>query len=336
MNIWFLGNPGDNHTVKWTEYFKDGRFGWYWFYIVPLKSKLLNILFNAGRLRKDIKQGKPDILHSLYAGTWGMIGALSGFHPFVLTAFGSDILINSKSWWKRQAIKFQLRQADYIICNGEPLKRKMIELGADPKKIRFIYWGQDPEEFKPLKVKKYFPTIISLRNLEPVYNIETLIRAVPLVLKEFPKAKFIIAGKGNEDYKSVLIALAEHLGVINNVKFVGWISEDMIVKWLNAITLYVSTSLSDGDLSQSTQQAMLCEVPVIVTNIEVNRIADGVFFPPKDFKILAKAIIDLLKDKELRQRLGKAGRQVMIKKRNWFKEMKKAENLYQEICQKEF
>lgn len=313
------------------------------YFIKEYRNKVLAILMNIIRVRKIVKKVNPDILHAHYAGVNGALGALCGFHPFFVTVFGSDIFENSKSRIRRVLIRFILKKADIIICNGETLKRKIIELGGDISKIRIIRWGTDTQKFKKLagdrKLKKELRigrslSVISIRNLFPVYDVETFMRAIPLVLKKIHNVIFIVAGIGPEE--SRLKKLADSLKINEHVRFVGWIDNKDVSKYLNLADVYVSTSLSDGDLSQSTQQAMACQLPIITTDIFVNktRIKDGIngfLFPIKNSELLAKKIIILLKDKNIRRKIGNEARKTIVSELDFFGEMKKLDNLYKEI-----
>lgn len=360
MKICFLAGANSIHSKKWIEYFAKNGYEIHWLSLTPnqigevegvkfyrLKefgSKPFDILFNAMSVKRLIKKIKPDVLHAHYAGVNGVLGALSGFHPFILTAWGSDIFFAGRSKIKKYLIKFALNKADLITCNGESLKDEMVRMGTKLQKIRFIYWGIDIKKFGPRpkdgELRRALgifdaPMIISLRNFEPLYDIETLINSVPLVLKYFPKARFVIAGQGSKeaDFKK----MAESLGVTGNIIFAGWISQDELPRYLTTADILVSTSLSDGGLSQGTGQAMACEIPIITTGLEVNKelIRDGengFLFPIKDSRLLAEKIIVLLKDEKLRTKLGKEGRRTIEDKLNYHKEMGKAENLYNELA----
>lgn len=350
MTICFLTAGDSIHSYRWIKYLADKGYRIYWVSFSPNKfgqiknvkfyllkdfsSKFLNIFLNALEVRKIIKEAKPDIVHCLYAGVNGALGALSGFHPFILTAFGSDIFEAPKSILKRIVIKFSLKKADLITCNGEPLKRRMTELGADSSKIRYVYWATDTKRFSPKKAKKSGFKVISIRNFEPVYDIETFVKAIPIVLKHVPKARFEIAGKGTEEQH--LKEMVEMLKIEKSVKFLGWIKEDDVADYLNSSDVYVSTSLSDGDLAQSTQQAMSCEVPVITTDLEVNvkRVknkSNGLIFPARDSKSLAKQIIFVFKNKKASEKMAENGRKTILKELDYFKNMKKVEEVYKEV-----
>lgn len=360
MKICFLAGADSIHSKIWIEYLAGSGHEIHWISLTPnifgdiknvklyilkkFSGKISDILFNACSVRRLIRKINPDILHVHYAGVNGVLGALSGFHPFVLTAWGSDIFLAGRSKIKRYLVRFALNRADLITCNGESLKDEMVKMGINLPKIRFIYWGIDIKKFGPKPKDRELrralgifdaPLIISLRNLEPLYNIETLVNSIPSVLKYFPGAKFVIAGKGSKE--ADLKKTAESLGVSNNIIFAGWIPQDELPKYLTSADILVSTSLSDGGLSQGTGQAMACEIPIITTGLEANKewIKDGengFLFPMKDSRLLAEKIITLLKDEKLRVKLGRAGRKTITERLNFYKEMEKAENLYKELC----
>jgi len=359
MKICFLAGANSIHSKKWIEYFAKNGYEIHWLSLTPnqigevegvkfyrLKefgSKPFDILFNAMSVKRLIKKIKPDVLHAHYAGVYGVLGALSGFHPLIITAWGSDVLITAKSKIRKPLIKFALDKADLITCNGEPLKKAMKKMGVSSHKIKFIYWATDIEKFrhspKDMELKKELklfdcPVIISVRSLEPAYDIETLIKALPSVLKEFPMVKLIIGGQGSREKN--LKKLAQELGISESIRFVGMIPHDDMPRFFNSSDIYVSTSLSDGDLSQSTQQAMACELPVITTDIEVNKKRikngeNGFIVPVKNPQSLSEKIILLLKDEKLRTELGKTGRRTIEDELNYYKEMEKAEDLCREL-----
>jgi glycosyltransferase involved in cell wall biosynthesis len=218
----------------------------------------------------------------------------------------------------------------------------MVKLGADGKRIKLIYFGTDTQKFKPQpKSQKLIKrleleeslVVISTRSLNPMYDVESLIRAIPPVLQEVPRAKFIIAGSGRQ--KSSLFGLAEELGVADNIRFTGLIPEDELPVYYNLADVYVSTSLSDAGLAASTAEAMACGLPAVITDFGdngrwVKDEVNGFLVPPQDPTALAAAVINLLQDKGKRQRFGKVSRKVIDENNNWNKEMGKMEKLYRE------
>jgi hypothetical protein len=102
MKLCFLASANSIHSYRWIKYFADKGHEIHWislqkngfgdlknvkFYLLKqYPIKFLDIIFNAIPVKKLIKEIKPDILHAHYAGVNGILGALSGFHPFILTA----------------------------------------------------------------------------------------------------------------------------------------------------------------------------------------------------------------------------------------------------------
>jgi glycosyltransferase involved in cell wall biosynthesis len=302
------------------------------------------------RIRALIKRIDPDVLHAHYVTNYGLFGALCGFKPFVIAAWGSDVLAVPEmrliSMIKKHIAVFTLKKADVITCDAKHMKEAMKKLGVPAEKIQLIYFGVDTHKFGPshksetLKAKLEIydsPTVISLRSLEPVYDVETLIKSAPLVLGEIPETKFVIAGTGSEEKK--LRELAKSLGVEDNVKFIGFVRNDDLPQYLNSVDVYVSTSLSDAGIAASTAEAMACGLPVVITDVADNRkwVEDGVngfLVPIKDPKALAEKIIYLLRNEDVRKRFGKINREIIEERNNYYKEMEKMEDIYKELIRR--
>jgi glycosyltransferase involved in cell wall biosynthesis len=236
--------------------------------------------------------------------------------------------------------KFTLNKGDLITCDGENTKEEMIKWGEKPQKIKIVYHGIGTEIFSPEnkdeKVKEVLriqnsPAVVSTRRLDSVYDVESLIKAIPLVLKQISDAKFIIAGEGSEE--DYLKDLVESLGILDSIKFVGQIPHNELPRYLASSDVYVSTSLSDGGIAVSTLEAMACGLTPIVTDVGDNRkwIKDGkngFVVPTKDPKSLAEKIIYLLENEDIRKEFGMMNRKIIEERNNYYKEMEKMENIY--------
>jgi glycosyltransferase involved in cell wall biosynthesis len=289
-------------------------------------------------------------VHAHYVTNYGLFGALCNFRPFVITAWGSDVLIVPEarliSTIKLLVARYTLKKADAATCDASHMKEAMVKLGISAEKVNIIFFGIDTRKFtlgeknETLRAElgvSDSPTVISLRNLEPVYDVETLIKSAPLVAKEIPKTKFLIAGKGSEEKK--LRELAKSLGVLDSVEFIGFIQNDRLPEYLNSIDVYVSTALSDAGIAASTAEAMACGLPVIVTDVADNRmwVKDGVngfIVPVKDPEALAQRIIDLLKNEGIRGRFGNINRKIIEERNDYYKEMAKMEDIYRELVRR--
>lgn len=300
------------------------------------------------QVRQLINRIKPDIVDTHYISFNAYFGAISGFHPLILTAWGSDILVAPKQNPVRRFLTRQtLRRADHIVCYAPFVKDEMEKLGADPGKIGIILIGVDTERFKPVPQKEGLrrrlgmadssPMVISTRSLAPVYDVETLIKAAPLVLKDIPQVRFVIAGGGEQ--QRYLESLVDRLGVSDSVRFVGWLPPDELATYLAASDIYVSTSLSDGT-SSSLLEAMAWELAPVVTSIPGNQpwVKDGengFLFPAGDHNMLAERIIYLIRNREPRAKFGKVSREIIREKAEFTTEMEKLEKLYLENVRKQ-
>jgi len=369
VKICYIAPAESVHTVRWVKYFADKGHEVHLISFAPFGvAKLENVNLHVLKVfLRDIRlisyptslvssliqirwllnKINPDILHTHYILNYGFLGALSNFHPLVVTAWGSDVLITpKKSRLLKQFVQFSIKRANLITCDAEHLRKRLIELGAKPEKIDLICFGIDVQKFsagqkdeelmKSLEISNS-PVVVSLRSLEPIYDIESLVNAVPLVLRQAPQAKFLIAGKGSQETR--LKELAKSLGVTENIRFVGLIPNDELPRYLRTADVYVSTSLSDAGIAASTAEAMACELPVVITDFGdngkwVEDSVDGFLAPLKNPEALASRILDLLSNKEKRIRFGQAGRQIIEDRMNLEKEMRKMEIHYEQLVRR--
>jgi glycosyltransferase involved in cell wall biosynthesis len=367
VKICYLANAASIHTVRWVQYFAHRGHEVHLISTKPygdemaenvnlhllrvfrtppvrIVSSMTNLLPYVVQIGGLLKRVQPDILHAHFISDYAFLGALSGFHPLVLTAWGSDVLIGpKKDKISRFEVKFALRRADLITCDAEHVNAPLVELGANPAKISLINFGVNVQRFSPGPkdeelIKKLevsdSPVIISLRSLEPIYDIDSLVSAVRLVLEEVPEAKFLIAGKGSQEAK--LKELAKSLGVAENVVFAGIIPNHQLPRYLRTADVYVSTSLSDAGIAASTAEAMACGLPVIITDFGDNKkwVEDGTngfLIPLRNPQVLAARIIQLLRNKEIRHEFGQINRQIIEERNDWQKEMRKMGELYESL-----
>ncbi len=301
MKICYVGGANSIHLQRWVKWIANKGHDVHLItdhpteinavkiYLLRQKQRenILNFFLKIRETKKLVKKINPDLLHAHYVFGFGTFGACTNFHPFVLSAWGSDILIDpKKSKVIKFLVKFSLDKADLITSDGENTIDEIKKFRVDSKKIHRVYHGVDPLQFNPSRIDETLkkklgvsgcPIIVSTRNLTPIYDIETLIQSVPLILKIFPKAKFIIAGAVEDvgdmkkNYLDHLIGLSKNLGVIDSIRFVGKIPHDQLPYYLTASNVYVSTSLSDGGIALCTVEAMACGLAPIVTDVGDNR-----------------------------------------------------------------
>ena len=268
---------------------------------------------------------KCHLIHAHWAIPTGLIGVLVGSiikTPLIVTIHGSDFRIGTmKTFIVKRIFLYVCKRAKHIICVSEALRRGIEKLGIKGEKITVSPMGVDEHFFRSLVSRGVNRTgqgvtILSNRQLQPIYNISLLIRAIPIVLREEPNAKFMIAGIGSE--RESLEKQVKDLNISPSVKFLGWVRHEEMANLLSQAEIYVSTSLDDGT-SVSLLEAMASGVFPVVTDIAPNREwiengRNGFLFPAHDEFLLAKRILDAIHDKELLER-GRKWNQSIVKER---------------------
>jgi L-malate glycosyltransferase len=364
MKICYLANSRSIHTQRWIKYFADKGNDVHLISFESAKEpsdlqvcilketnraiqfafRPLALLIDSIKVNNIINKIKPDVLHAHYVSSYGIIGAITNFHPLILSAWGSDVLMDpQRSKILNMLVKFALKKADIITCDGDNLKDAIIQLGVDPKKIELVFHGVDTNKFNTNKrdpeLRKIisqaeFPIIISFRNLEPIYNVESFIKSIPLILQEIPNVRFIIIGDGSE--KERLKSLVNSLKIDNMISFIGHVPHNLIPKYLASSDIYVSTSLSDGGIAVSTMEAMACGVPIVATDVGDIRkwIKDGkngFIIPKENPKAIAEKVIFLCKNSEIMKKFSSINIKLIEKNANYNKEMEKVDNIYTQV-----
>jgi glycosyltransferase involved in cell wall biosynthesis len=160
-----------------------------------------------------------------------------------------------------------------------------------------------------------------------------LIRAIPIVLKEEPGTKFLIAGEGSE--KVVLEKEVKNLNINSSVKFLGRVPHDQMPNLLSQADIYVSTSLYDGT-SVSLLEAMGSGAFPVVTDIPANREwiingENGFLISPHEPKSLASRIIDAIRNHELLQKGPTKNRLIVEQRALWSEYIKRIRSIYTNI-----
>ena len=356
MHICFLAGANSIHSKRWVEFFaqRGHRVSWIslgvgetlvcegfdFFNVEKTGPRILRPLYYYSQIREILKRQKPDVLHVHQLWLDGVIAAFSRQHPFVITPWGSDILLLKNKPIQKKLTRYAISKADFATCDGDNTREALVNFGMSPDKIEKIMFGVDVDLYQPRQkpevLKKKLgitdgPIVVSLRSLKPLYDVATFIRSMPSVLKEVPNAVFVVVGDGPQ--RGELENLAKELGVYDSIKFVGAVEAHEIPQYLNLADIYVSTSLSDSGLAASTAEAMSSGVPVIVTDSGDNTLwieegQNGYVVGLSDYKALASHTIQLLFDEVLRMNIGQNNRDMIDKKNNYDREMKKMEKTY--------
>jgi glycosyltransferase involved in cell wall biosynthesis len=141
-----------------------------------------------------------------------------------------------------------------------------------------------------------------------VKGVRYLVEAIPEIVRQVPRARFVILGRGDE--KTALADRARELGVDEYLILAGY-QEDM-PRFYAAMDVSVLTSLTEG-LSIALLESMSHGLPVVVTRVGGNPevVLDGetgFLVPPRDIRAFVETVVFLQRDPDLRSRMGNAGR----------------------------
>jgi len=274
-----------------------------------------------------------DLIHTAAAGLCSLIGIVARQRrgvPFLLTEHGVYLrerllaLIRPENGLFGRLFQAQFAQrvteasyyfADQIAPGSNYNHRWELRNGADPRRIRTIYNGPDPEEFTPAMDYKPIgaaPTIVWLGRIDPLKDLETLIRAAAIVHREMPEARFVLYGKapkGNEQYYESCLMLRDELGLQETVIFAGFAASAEAA--YNEGDFVILSSISEG-FPYSVVEAMMCGRTVVGTAVGgVPEALEGCGFvvEPRNPEEMAAACLRLLKDPELARELGRKARE---------------------------
>jgi glycosyltransferase involved in cell wall biosynthesis len=281
------------------------------------------------------------LIHVHWAIPTGLIGTFVGIllrRPLIVTIHGSDLrmAMTGSSFLKRLFL-FVCVQARHVTCVSHVQEEEMVKLGIEERKISVFPMGIDETLLENGKQRKKERggrslTILSNRNLQPIYNLPLLIRALPFILQEEPDTKVLIAGEG-PDLKS-LEREAIDRSVYSSIQFLGRVPHEKMVDLLGQVDVYISTSLFDGT-SVSLLEAMASGAFPVVTDIPANRewIADGengFLVPPDEEKMLANRVLDALRSRSLAEKSRAKNISLVGERAVWPVSIKKVKKVYEE------
>ncbi|MFC1571239.1 glycosyltransferase family 4 protein [Candidatus Margulisiibacteriota bacterium] len=301
-------------------------------------------------LRRYLKEIKPDVVHAGWVFGSGFITALSGFHPFLLMPWGSDVLCYPRENYRiKQMVKYAIKKADMITCDCQRVKNTVIGLtGYSAEKIIVFPWGIDLSIFHPQhtneaqRIKKSLgwennKILIMSRSYYPVHGTKYFLQALPEILNQVPEARVLMMGAG--PLEGEMKTMARDLAIDDKIRFLKWVPNEELPNYLCAADIYVSTSLSDGT-SLCLLEGMACRLPVVVSDAPANlewieNGKNGHVVPRRDSTVLAWRIIELLGNEVERKRMGALNISMAREKADWNRNFAKLKAMYKSLAELE-
>ena len=358
MKICYLSDASSIHTKKFCEFFR--RKG-YEIHVISLnygdidgvkvhtfnvsKDKMrygsslskLQYLKHFFEIKKLVKEINPDILHAHYATSYGLLGSLCNFHPYIISVWGSDVYDFPKgSSVKRKLLMSNLKKADVIMSTSKVMAKET-KLYTD-KDIEITPFGVDIESFKPKEnrySKKNEIVIGTVKTLEPKYGIEFLVKAFAKVLNKYENIRLEIAGDGSQ--KEYLIEMCKEMKIENKVHFLGFINRDEVIEAFNRFDITVFPSTLDSEsFGVAAVEAQACGSATIISNVgglpeATNPGITSLLVEKEDEKQLADALEKLIVNEELRVDMGIQGRKFVEQNYNIENNFSKVEEIYNKV-----
>jgi glycosyltransferase involved in cell wall biosynthesis len=311
-------------------------------------------------LKRVIRRIQPDLIQAGPLQRSAFLAALSGFRPLVSMSWGYDLLQDAprNAWW-RWATRFTLKRSAAMVGDCNTIRQLAISFGMPDERIVTFPWGIDLGHFtpttsgdcqnihKPGDEQPVF-TLLSTRNWEPVYGVETIARAFALAAQRIsksprpPELRLVMLGNGSQAGLLRRIfsgagLLCDSLSITESnqapcVVFPGQVSYADLPRYYRSADLYVAATHSDGT-SISLLEAMACGRPGLVSDIPGNQEwvtpgENGWLFPEGDAEALAQAIIQAIERRDRLPEMGCAARRIAEQRADWDKNFQQLQKAY--------
>lgn len=366
MKLCLIGNPNSIHVRRWAAHFvnrgdevhlvgahplamapPEGVH----FYDVTAGFNLPKLRYAvwAQRARTLVRKMEPDLVHAHFVNAGGWLGAATGVHPFVVSAHGSDLLVQpQQSWLFRELAHWVLKRADKVLCVSSQLMERAYELGANAGRVEVLPLGVDLDVFhsghstaaraEPWAIGPG-PLVVHLRAIKPIYNPLEIAQAIPLIRRRAPGARFAILTYNSEPaLLTQFQRLVQESGAGDAVHYVRNLDDEALADLMRAADVAISIPSSDG-MPVSVQEAMACGTPLVLSDIPSMRAwipeATARFVPLHDIDALAAAVIDLLSDRSLGARMGEKAATYISANLSRHAMMQRAEAIYADLLGQE-
>lgn len=314
---------------------------------VDIRSSLVSRIRS---IRSVIRKRQVDILHGTFLNIFSLDTILMkrlGIRTLIL----SDQISRTpyaRSWLKDRLVRAKnrlvCRSVDRIVADAEYVRRDLIEKSsADPRKIEVLYNGVNTARFntgrhlavtrESLGIPRDHLVVSTVANCIRWKGLDIFLRMARQVLDSGAEVTFVHVGDG--PLLSEFEALASSLGITASMRFLGL--RDDVDAIMGISDVFVLCSLWEEAFALVLLEAMASVVPVVASRIGAipESILDGttgLLFPAGDSQAAAAAVLRLLGDRQLRSKLGTAGRQRVVDHFTVQQWAEKTVDLYEEIA----
>jgi glycosyltransferase involved in cell wall biosynthesis len=300
-------------------------------------------IYQLLRLAAFLRWGKFEVVHThdLWSNLLGVPAARLAGVPAIISSRRDLAHLD----WYQSKRRVWLRRIQnlsaVVLVNAYPIREALIaEDKFAPEKVRVIHNGIDVEKFARVRRdrERILPgsghgmLIVLVGNMHSdVKGHPWLIAVAPSIVVEFPDARIVLVGDGEQ--RREFERQASALGLAHNVMFLG--QRNNIPEILACCDIAVLPSKAEG-LPNAVLEYMAAGLPVVASSVGGNSeiIRDdmtGLLVPPQDAQALAVALLRLLRDPGLARRIGESGQAYVRENFSFERVIEQVDSLYSEL-----
>jgi glycosyltransferase involved in cell wall biosynthesis len=299
-----------------------------------------NLLAFIDCVRK-LKRFKPDVVH-MQMGSPAPYLILLPFikgYPLVSTFHDVKRHLGEEVWYANFIRYWIIRYSDEIIVHGEKLREQMAaEFKLPAEKVHAIHIGEhEVAQFKKYEradLEEDGNLILFFGRIYEYKGLEYLIKAEPLITREVPDARIVIAGAGEnfKKYEAMMRDRRDHF-IVHNYHIPYKEGAELLQRSSVVVLPYV-----DASQSGVVPTAYGFKKPVVVTDVgsvpeAVEEGKTGFIVPPRDSEALAQAVIRLLRDEKLRRQMGENAYKKLKEDFSWDKIAQRTIEVYEKAIE---
>jgi len=367
LRLAFLGDPNSVHTRRWIHFFAER--GHHVTLLVPrdwpvepgllpsieierfirfaARGRFPPASYLRGRwsLRRAVARVRPDILNAHYLTQNGWHAWISGFHPYVVTLWGSDVFTTPREARLFAALgRVSLRAADMVMVNSEALMREAFAIGARRDRMEMVQWGVDLTQFRPgpdpaaLRARlglRGRSVVFSPRSIQPLYRHRVILQA----LAELPADVVVVMllhGSRVDELEAIRRQI-DALGLAERVVMVPEIADAEMPDYFRLADVVVSVPASDSTPA-TVLEALASGLQVVAADLPSMRewLADldpSLLVPVDDPKATAAALARALgRSRGERAELGRRARSIVERRADQARSLSRVETLYMQLA----
>lgn len=292
------------------------------------------------RLRGIVERVQPDLVHALRIPYEGMLAANAELRvPLIVSVWGNDFTLHAPSTpLMRYHTRWTMQVADALHADCERDIRLAREWGLDPSKPTLVSPGNGgihTDIFFPPARPVDEPVIFNPRGFRAYVRNDTFFRAIPLVLKEIPNARFVCASMAGQ---AEALSWISTLGIEKSIELLAPRPHAEMADVYRSAMILVSPSTHDGT-PNTLLEGMACGCFPVAGDLDSIRewITDGVnglLVDSGNPSALAEAIVRAVKNKDLCAQATGQNETLIARRAEFKRNMARAEDFYKKVIGK--